>query len=64
MGPEDKLVESEHQGTGRARPSSLHARGVGGEWVGLSEGAEYLWSLDALEETDPKKPTGLGSPQE
>jgi len=51
-----RLVELEHQGSGRVRLSSFYAGGVSGDWT-LSESVEYLRNLGALDETDPKKPT-------
>merc|ERR1719350_580945 len=51
-----RLVELEHQGTGRVRLSRFYAGGVNGDWT-LSESVEYLRDLGALDETDPKKPT-------
>jgi len=52
----DRLVDLEHQGTGRVRLSNFYAAGVNGEWGALSESVDYLRNLGALDETDPKKP--------
>jgi len=51
-----KLVEMEHQGTGRVRLSRFYAGGVNGDWT-LSESVEYLRNLGALDETDPTRPS-------
>merc|ERR1719203_245860 len=52
----NRLIELEHQGTGRIRLSSFYAGGVSGDWT-FSENLNYLRNLGALDETDPKKPT-------
>jgi len=52
----DRLVEMEHQGTGRVRLSRFYAGGVKGDWT-LSESVDYLRSLGALDESDPAKPS-------
>merc|ERR1719203_582435 len=52
----NRLIELEHQGTGRIRLSSFYSGGVSGDWT-FSESVEYLRNLGALDETDPKKPT-------
>merc|ERR1719382_2197913 len=51
-----RLVEIEHQGTGRVRLSRFYAGGVNGDWT-LTESVEYLRNLGVLDETDPKRPT-------
>merc|ERR1719491_674955 len=51
-----KLVELEHQGTGRVRLPRFYAGGVNGDWT-LSESVQYLRNLGALDETDPNKPS-------
>jgi len=51
-----RLVEMEHQGTGRVRLSRFYAGGVNGDWT-LSESVEYLRNLGVLDETDPSKPS-------
>lgn len=51
-----RLVEMEHQGTGRVRLSRFYEGGVKGDWT-LSESVGYLRNLGALDETDPKKPS-------
>jgi len=51
-----RLVEMEHQGTGRVRLSRFYAGGVNGDWT-LSESVEYLRNLGVLDETDPQKPS-------
>jgi len=50
-----RLVEMEHQGTGRILLSRFYADGVKGDWT-LSESVAYLRNLGVLDETDPKKP--------
>merc|ERR1719203_843222 len=52
----NRLIELEHQGTGRIRLSSFYSGGVSGDWT-FSESVKYLRNLGALDETDPKKPT-------
>lgn len=51
-----KLVDMEHQGTGRVRLSRFYAGGVKGDWT-LSESVDYLRNLGALDETDPNSPS-------
>jgi len=51
-----RLVELEHQGTGRVRLSRFYAGGVNGDWT-LSESVAYLRNLGALDETDPDRPS-------
>jgi len=51
-----RLVEIEHQGTGRVRLSRFYAGGVNGDWT-LSESVDYLRNLGALDETDPARPS-------
>merc|ERR1719330_884123 len=51
-----RLVEMEHQGTGRIRLSRFYAGGVNGDWT-LSESVSYLRNLGVLDETDPGKPS-------
>merc|ERR1719382_891680 len=51
-----RLVEIEHQGTGRVRLSRFYAGGVNGDWT-LSESVEYLRNLGTLDETDPARPS-------
>merc|ERR1719162_2061834 len=51
-----KLVELEHQGTGRVRLPRFYAGGVNGDWT-LSESVQYLRNLGALDETDPSRPS-------
>merc|ERR1719414_1112940 len=50
-----RLVEMEHEGTGRIRLSNFYEGGVNGDWT-LSESVDYLRNLGVLDETDPKKP--------
>merc|ERR1719401_2277893 len=52
----NRLVDLEHQGSGRIRLSNFYAGGVGGDWT-LTESVEYLRNLGVLDETDPKRPT-------
>merc|ERR1719323_2680900 len=51
-----RLLELEHQGTGRIRLSRFYSGGVNGDWT-LSESVEYLRKLGALDETDPNRPS-------
>ena len=51
-----RLVELEHQGTGRIRLSRFYAGGVNGDWS-LSESEAFLRNLGVLDETDPSKPS-------
>ena len=51
-----RLVELEHQGTGRIRLSRFYAGAAKGDWS-LSESEAFLRNLGVLEETDPSKPS-------
>lgn len=51
-----RLVEMEHQGTGRVRLSRFYAGGVDGDWT-FSESVDYLRNLGVLDETDPDSPS-------
>jgi len=51
-----RLVEVEHQGTGRVLLSRFYAGGVKGDWT-LSESVDYLRNLGVLDESNPKMPS-------
>eukprot|EP00405_Crypthecodinium_cohnii_P016427 CAMPEP_0206449206 /NCGR_PEP_ID=MMETSP0324_2-20121206/17950_1 /ASSEMBLY_ACC=CAM_ASM_000836 /TAXON_ID=2866 /ORGANISM="Crypthecodinium cohnii, Strain Seligo" /LENGTH=564 /DNA_ID=CAMNT_0053918537 /DNA_START=81 /DNA_END=1771 /DNA_ORIENTATION=+ len=51
----DMLMEKEHQGSGRVRLSEFYQGSLDGNWQ-FSESVEYLRSIGALDETDPKMP--------
>merc|ERR1719384_22532 len=51
-----RLVEMEHQGTGRVRLSRFYEGGVNGDWT-LSESVDYLRNLGVLDETDAQRPS-------
>jgi len=51
-----RLVEMEHQGTGRVRLSRFYEGGVNGDWT-LSESVAYLRNLGVVDETDPNRPS-------
>lgn len=51
----DKLLEFEHQGTGRVRLADFYGSKLNGAWQ-FSESAAYLRQLGALDESDPKDP--------
>jgi len=52
----NRLVDLEHQGTGRILLSSFYAGGLSGDWT-LTESVDYLRNLGVLDESDPKRPT-------
>merc|ERR1719413_151443 len=47
-----RLVEMEHEGTGRVRLSRFYAGGASGDWT-FAESVDYLRNLGVLDETDP-----------
>jgi len=51
-----RLLEMEHQGTGRVLLSQFYAGGVKGDWA-LSESVDYLRNLGVLDESNPKRPS-------
>merc|ERR1719401_88412 len=51
-----RLVDMEHQGTGRVLLSRFYAGGVNGDWT-LSESVDYLRNLGVLDETNPNRPS-------
>lgn len=51
-----RLLEIEDAGTGRVRLSEFYKAALDGEWA-FSETVEYLRSLGALDESDPKRPS-------
>jgi len=52
----NRLVDLEHQGTGRILLSSFYAGGLSGDWT-LTESVDYLRNLGVIDETDPQRPT-------
>jgi len=51
-----KLLDLEHQGTGRVLLSQFYAGGLKGDWT-LSESTDYLRNLGVLDESNPKRPS-------
>merc|ERR1719203_2603941 len=51
-----KLLEIEHQGTGRVLLSMFYSRALAGTWE-FSESIEFLRNQGALDETDPSRPS-------
>merc|ERR1719203_627942 len=51
-----KLLEIEHQGTGRVLLSTFYSRALEGAWE-FSESVEFLRNQGALDETDPNRPS-------
>ena len=45
-----------HEGTGRVLLSKFYGNSIDGGWQ-FSESCEYLHHLEALDETDPRRPT-------
>merc|ERR1719203_1802947 len=52
----DKMVELEHQGTGRVRLYDFYSNSDDPDWP-FHESVEYLRTLGALDETDPHRPS-------
>merc|ERR1719330_867830 len=51
-----KLLDIEHQGTGRVLLSTFYSQALAGTWE-FSESVEYLRNQGALDETDPNRPS-------